>query len=118
MKLTNDTSAIIDWYTENGYKANPDKFHFLASSYDIDSFLMIKQNKIYKWNCEKLLGIRFNHDLSFEEHVSTLCRKAAQKLHALGRISHLMTLPQRRIIMKAFINSQFGYCPLVWMFHS
>ena len=20
--------------------------------------------------------------------------------------------------MKAFINSQFGYCPLVWMFHS
>ena len=22
------------------------------------------------------------------------------------------------IIMKAFINSQFGYCPLAWMFHS
>ena len=25
---------------------------------------------------------------------------------------------KRRTIMKAFINSQFGYCPLVWMFHS
>ena len=23
-----------------------------------------------------------------------------------------------RIIMKAFIESQFGYCPLIWMFHS
>ena len=22
------------------------------------------------------------------------------------------------MIMKAFIESQFGYCPLVWMFHS
>ena len=25
---------------------------------------------------------------------------------------------KRRTIMKAFINSQLGYCPLVWMFHS
>ena len=111
MKLTNDTHSIINWYTQNGYKANPDKFHFLASSYDIDSFLMIEQNKIYKSNCEKLLGIRIDHNLSFEEHVSTLCRKAGQKLHALGRISHLMTMPQRILV-------HFGYCLLVWMFHS
>ena len=29
-----------------------------------------------------------------------------------------MNLAQRRLIMNAFIFSQFGYCPLVWMFHS
>ena len=29
-----------------------------------------------------------------------------------------MSTKQERIIMKAFINSQFGYCPLVWMNHS
>ena len=29
-----------------------------------------------------------------------------------------MNLAQRRSIMKAFIYSQFGYCLLVWMFHS
>ena len=23
-----------------------------------------------------------------------------------------------RIIMKAFVSSQFAYCPLIWMFHS
>ena len=23
-----------------------------------------------------------------------------------------------KIILKAFITSKFGYCPLVWMFHS
>ena len=28
-----------------------------------------------------------------------------------------MTLSQRRIIMKAFIESQFYYCLLVWIFH-
>ena len=29
-----------------------------------------------------------------------------------------MNIEKKRIIMKAFIESQFGYCPLIWMFHS
>ena len=28
------------------------------------------------------------------------------------------TQKKRRILMKAFITSQFSYCPLVWMFHN
>ena len=28
-----------------------------------------------------------------------------------------MTFAQRRNIMKAFIESQFAYCPLVWKFY-
>ena len=29
-----------------------------------------------------------------------------------------MGLPKRKVLMKAFIASQFSYCPLIWMFHS
>ena len=29
-----------------------------------------------------------------------------------------MNRNKRRTITKAFIIAQFGYCPLVWMFHS
>ena len=29
-----------------------------------------------------------------------------------------MNLAQYRLIRNAFIFSQFGYCPLIWMFHS
>ena len=29
-----------------------------------------------------------------------------------------MSLETRRTLMKAFIESQFNYCPLIWMFHS
>ena len=29
-----------------------------------------------------------------------------------------MDLSKRRNLMKAFITSQFSYCPLIWMFHS
>ena len=39
-------------------------------------------------------------------------------MNALTRISNYIQPDQRRLIMKAFITSQFGYCPLVWMFHT
>ena len=50
--------------------------------------------------------------------MNNLCNKVSQKLNALTRISNYIQPNQRRLIMKAFITSQFGYCPLVWMFHS
>ena len=29
-----------------------------------------------------------------------------------------MDVAKRKGLMKAFITSQFNYCPLIWMFHS
>ena len=42
----------------------------------------------------------------------------SRKINALGRIANSMSLEKRRIVMKTFIESQFNYCPLIWMFHS
>ena len=41
-----------------------------------------------------------------------------QKNNALCHISSSMSLEKRRTLMKAFIESQFNYCPLIWMLHS
>ena len=29
-----------------------------------------------------------------------------------------MSTEKRSLMFKAFVNSQFNYCPLVWMFHT
>ena len=29
-----------------------------------------------------------------------------------------MSLNKRRLLLKTFVESQFSYCPLIWMFHS
>ena len=47
-----------------------------------------------------------------------ICKKVSNKLHALARVSNYMSTHKLRTIMKAFIESQFQYCPLVWMFHN
>ena len=59
-----------------------------------------------------------DNKLNFNEHVSNICRKVSLKLHTLARVSHYMNREKLGLILKAFIESQFGYCPLVWMFHS
>ena len=44
--------------------------------------------------------------------------RASHTLHALARISPFMNKNKLRVLMKAFIEPQFGYCPIIWMFHS
>ena len=63
------------------------------------------------------MGIKTDTKLSLENHVSSRCKTASQKLHELARIVNYMDLSKRKSLMKAFVTSQFNYCPLVWMFH-
>ena len=65
-----------------------------------------------------LLGITIDSNLTFENHINNICERASQKLNALARVALYMDIQKRRIIMKSFVTSQFGYCPLIWMFHS
>ena len=46
---------------------------------------------------EKLLGIKFNHKLSFDDHISELCKKTSGTIHALSRIASYINIPKRRI---------------------
>ena len=98
--------------------ANPDKFHLLLSDTNQEYSVKVANFDIKNSQSEKLLGIKIDNKLTFDEHVSSICTKATQKLHALSRVGNFMTLEHRKTIMSAFILSQFGYCPLVWMFHS
>ena len=65
-----------------------------------------------------LLRILFSDKFDFDEHVTSLWRKASQILNVRGRVTHCMNLAQRSLIINAFNFSQFGYCPLLWTFHS
>ena len=66
----------------------------------------------------KLLWVVIDRDLSLNEYVSSLCKKAGWKLSVLSRLSNLMSFQQRRFLMKLFVEAQFGYCKIIWMFHA
>ena len=117
-QLEKDASTLLRWIRNNGFKANPDKFHQLLSDDDEEYHGRVANFAIQISKSEKLLGIIFDNSLTFNSHFSNICSKASQKLHALSRVSTFMNFTQRKVLMQTFIQSQFGYCPLVWMFHS
>ena len=116
-KLEESTNNLFQWFRNNHMKANADKCHLLVTgNYEVSA--NINEFEIESSKKEKLLGISIDTTLSFEHHITSLCKKASQKLHALARIAHYMDFEKRRSLMKAFVISQFNYCPLIWMFHN
>ena len=97
-------------------KANPGNCHLLLSTKSPE-VVSIDGMQITSTTAETLLGITIDSELNFKNHLSAICNKVSRKNNALGRIANYMPLEKRRIVMEAFIESQFNYCPLIWMFH-
>ena len=55
---------------------------------------------------------------NFNEYVSSLYKKAGQRLNAVSQTASCITFDQRRLILKSFMTSHFSYCLIAWMFHS
>ena len=94
--LEKNIDNLFQWFSDNFSKANPGKCHLLINI-DENVALKIKNETITNSSNEKLLGILFNNKSDFDEHVTSLCRKASQKLNALARVAQYINLAQRRL---------------------
>ena len=64
-----------------------DKYHLVVSS-DESRTAKIEDVSIKNSTEKKLLGVKLDSNLSFENHVTYLCKKKSQKLYTLAKISH------------------------------
>ena len=112
-----ETNILLKWFRVNEMKPNEDKCHLLVINQENVSVNIGNENITCSSSVD-LLGIKIDDKLNFNEHVSKLCKKGNQKLHALARISKYLSKDKLKLIMKTFITSQFNYAPLTWMFHS
>ena len=118
-KLETDTLTTISWCESNYMKINADKFKLLLmGAYKQLHHIKIGKDIIWESKKVKLLGVEIHKDLNFDCHVKELYRNANRKLSALSRISRYAEVSKKRVLFKSFIESQFTYCPLIWMFHS
>ena len=68
--------------------------------------------------CEELLEAKGDWNLNCDDHISNRYKKPCGELNVLVRIAPFIGLLKRRILMNTCFNSQFSYCPLIWMCHS
>ena len=99
-------------------KANPDKFQFIILGNTGSHTLKIRDITIKSASYVTLLCITIDSKLNFKEHINNIVKKAYYKLHALRRLRKFLTLEKAKILSCSMIESQFAYCPLIWMFCS
>ena len=116
-ELRDITEKLFTWFSQNEMKANLGKCHMLLSSTESLNF-QIPETVIHNSQSKKLLEVTFDNKSKFEKHINTICQKANRKQNVLARITPYMELTKPHILMNAFFDSQFNYCPLIWMFHS
>ena len=99
---------------------NPGKCNFmcLGSNLSLDEIFVYKNFNLKNTFLTEMLGVIIDRKLKIDKHVKHICKKAGNKLNALTRMANILNPFQKNTLFKSFINGQFNYCPLLWMFCS
>ena len=108
-------SNVFDWLC---LKTNLEKLDLLLTSKE-ETSIQVEDCIIKRSTFKKLLGgIIAIKTQFYQACFKIIYKKASQKIHALGRISSYISTNKLRLIIITFFSSQFGNCPLIWIFHN
>ena len=110
--LQSSSKKLFQWLSDNQMKGNTEKCHLIMSTDQTVNF-QFGGSLIERSDCEKMLGVKIDYKLNFDEYVKTLYCKANNKLRALARATPYMSVEKKKILMNSLFNAQFNYCPLV-----
>ena len=72
-------------------------------------------NKVRAIEQISLLNSVKENDLA---HIENLFKKVSYKLYALQRIRKFIIVMQAKTLTSFFVNNQFNYCAIIWIFCS
>ena len=83
IRLESDLHRMLQWFTDNGMKANPSKFQIMFLGQKDLSKLCLNINGLLITSSKqvKLLRVNIDNSAKFEAHIKELCRKVSQKVH-------------------------------------
>ena len=121
-KLETESEIAINWFKENGMSANPDKFQAMilnkCGRYNDLHTLKIGGFDITSKESVELLGIEIDYKLNLNSHIGSLCKSAAGQLNTINAYNKYINFEAKKALLESFVQSNFNYCPLVWMLTS
>lgn len=110
------SEAAIHWFENNNMQANAEKFQVTLFTRETitDFSVNVNGNVLKSESCVKLLGMLIDDKLTFDPHVSNICKRAIGQLKTMYRLPKVLSIDCRLKMYSAFIISNFMYCNLVW----
>ena len=116
LHLEREAEKCIWWFAINCMKANPDKFQAILLNCESEGSHCLYVNGCSIEPSEEvtLSGVRLDNRLVFNHHTNELCKKTGRQVNALKRLCHHISQDVRMAVFRAFILSNFQYCPAIW----
>ena len=112
------TESASSCYRANLLNGNLDKYQTMAlgcRKQSMDS-IMINNHEVRSTECLKLLGVCIDNNLRFDEHISSISKKSAQRVGVLMRLRNLIPTQTKLQLYKAAVLPYLTYCHLIWHF--
>ena len=119
-EVENNAILLNTWFQNNLMVANTSKYNLITfgnknyHQINLNNYV-IQETRNDDIKNKKLLGIIFDKELNFDDHINALCKNASKKLYAIRRISKFLSKQKLILIINSFVLSNFCYCPLIWM---
>ena len=84
--LEEASKSLFTWFDNNFMKGNAGKCHLLVRSNEKVT-IKIASHEIANTKREKLLDVHLGSGLSFDYHISEICKKVSRKVCALARVT-------------------------------
>ena len=120
--LKDDIYLILEWFSANKLKANPDKFQFiifgtnkqLAKIPHSCTKIDIQDNVVEAAKEVKTLGVQIDQTLSWNSHISQLKKSCAGKLIQMKQIRDCMKRETFSNVVQACVLSSVQYSDIVY----
>ena len=109
IRLESDLHRMLQWFNDNGMKANPSNFQIMILGQEDISKLCPNINGLLIQSSKQvnLLGVNIDNSLWLEAHIKELCRKVNQKVLAFRRVRPFLGEQKSKLLLNSMVMSNF-----------
>ena len=114
--ISSTLDVIHSWLSLNRLTVNPSKTEFLLigtpqqRSKITNSTLFFQNTGINPSSHARNLGVEFNSNLSYTEHISNICRTSFFQIRQLRQIRPSLDTNSAKLLANALVSSKLDYC--------
>ena len=114
--LSSALDSVYSWFTLNLLSVNPSKTEYLLidtrqqRSKVTDSSLSFCNTTLTPVSSARDLGVVLDSDLSFNQHISNVCRSSFYHIRQLRQIRSSIDLNSSILLANALVSSKLDYC--------
>ena len=115
-KLSSTLDSVFQWFTSNRLSVNPSKTEYLLIGTPqqrakiLSSSVSFCGNDVIPSDHARNLGVIFDSDLSFKNHISNVCKTSFYHIRQLRQIRESLDTKSAIILANSLVSSKLDYC--------